>query len=442
MPTQPGVGSSSVRCALRVAVALAALAALLSPTPARAARVVVFDGAGWGHGIGLSQHGAYGRALNGASAYEIVRHYYRGVSVATRAMPGSVRVGLAQRKAAIDVRSWARATGTRRVAFKLSGSDGYIASGGPDVRWTVRPAASGGMRLLRNGVRVVYRGRAVFGSPTRPLVLVYERFGSIAHVLTTNRRYAYGRLQFSTHPSSSCAPGYCVRLVASLPMQKYLYGLGEMPSSWPRAALEAQTLVARTYAYRRIQTSGQHRGACACALSDTPVDQAYIGDAKRDADADGVSDFYWPRWKGAVDATNAAVVLYAGAPIQALYMSSSGGHTENNENVWGGTPLPYLRGVPDGADAAGGRNPHFRSRKEIGWSSLSDRLDRRYGTGALKSLSVVPPLGVSGRVTVVRGDAGGVEIVGDRRTARVSGWALRSALGLKDTLFTVRVVDR
>jgi SpoIID/LytB domain protein len=52
----------------------------------------------------------------------------------------------------------------------------------------------------------------------------------------------------------------------------------------------------------------------------------------------------------AVDQTDGQVVLDAGQTIQAFYMSSSGGYTENNENVWGGTPIDYLRGVCDPGD--------------------------------------------------------------------------------------------
>ena len=425
------------------ALPLAVATALLTATPAVAARVVVFSGGGWGHGIGMSQYGAYGLASSGWTAGRIVAHYYRGTSVGGRDMPSSVRVGLLQRRSAIEVRSWERSAGSGRVAFKLAGSSEYIASGGPDVTWSVRPSATGGIKLFKNDLPVVHGGRVVFGSPSRPVVLVYRRFGSIVRVLATGRRYAYGNLQFAAHRSSACSGGYCVRLVLPLGMQQYLYGLGEMPSSWPLEALKAQTLAARTYAYRRIRTAGQHRAGCDCALSDTPADQAYVGDAKRDANGDGVADTYWWRWKRAVDETRGRVILYGGAPIEALYMSSSGGHTENNENVWGGTPVPYLRGVPDGADRAGGRNPNYRWRREIPWGALSRRLNSSYRTGWLKSVAVVPPRGVSGRVTVVKpGVGGGVRIVGSNRTVRVSGWSLRSALGLKDTLFTLSVISR
>ncbi|MDQ3620348.1 MAG: hypothetical protein M3391_09510, partial [Actinomycetota bacterium] len=128
-----------------------------------------------------------------------------------------------------------------------------------------------------------------------------------------------------------------------------------------------------------------------------------------------------------------------GAPIQALYSSSSGGYTENNENVWGGGPLPYLRGVPDGPDAVGA-NPNHTWRVSMGWRTFSSKLNSAFNTGALQRFRLLKPFGVSGRVTVVKGpDRGGVRIVGANKTARASGWEIRSALALKDSLFRVSI---
>jgi stage II sporulation protein D len=40
-----------------------------------------FFGNGWGHGVGLCQVGAYGMALDGATAEEILRTYYTGIEL-------------------------------------------------------------------------------------------------------------------------------------------------------------------------------------------------------------------------------------------------------------------------------------------------------------------------------------------------------------------------
>ncbi|MGH2786479.1 MAG: SpoIID/LytB domain-containing protein [Actinomycetota bacterium] len=417
-----------------IVVACALVLAMLATTGAQARRVVTIRGGGWGHGIGMSQYGAYGQALNGRSAKRILEKYYTDAHVATKEMPAKVRVGLMQTRTSIAFRSLARVNGGGEIAVKVEGASGFLARGGTNTQWRIERSPTGGLRLYKNGNRVVRNGRSVFGSTQRPLLVMFERYKSLADVEGKSYNYAYGRLSFGTYNSSSCGSDYCLRLVLSLPMQKYIYGLGEVPASWPGAVLKAQANAGRTYVYSKIVRLGQHLFPCDCAVVDTPADQAYIGDAKRTG-----SGPYWDEWKGAVDATRGKVVVYKGAPIQALYSSSSGGHTEHNENVWGGTPIPYLRGVPDPADDVPA-NPNHTWTLKMAWSAFSDKLNAAFGTGKLERFRVVAPRGVSGRVTVVKSvDRGGVRIVGSRKTARADGWDIRSAVGLKDTLFWITV---
>ncbi|MFN2490205.1 MAG: SpoIID/LytB domain-containing protein [Actinomycetota bacterium] len=419
---------------LAVCALAGALIAALVPAGAQAKRTVTIRGRGWGHGIGMSQYGAYGRALKGRGARQILTHYYSGAHVRKARMPRRVRVGLLQSRGAIHVTSQARTGTGGRVVFKVKGG-GVVAAGGVNASWRVEPSVTGGMRLFRNGVRVKRRGRIVFGGLERPLVATFARYGSRARITEKSLAYAYGKLQVAPYPTGSCGLSYCLRLVLALPMQKYVYGLGEVPASWPHAALRAQAIAARTYALRRILADGQHREPCDCALYDSALDQVYSGDAKRTG-----SGSYWKDWKSSVDKTRSKVVLYEGSPIQALYSSSSGGHTEAVQNVWGGDPVPYLRGVRDGADAVAA-NPNYRWRVTMPWSTLAAKLDAAFGVGpTLKRVKLVRPFGVSGRVTVVKStDRGGVRVVGSAATARVSGWSVRSALGLKDTWFRLRV---
>jgi SpoIID/LytB domain protein len=416
-------------------VALCAIvAAFIAPTEAGARRVVIIRGGGWGHGIGMSQYGAYGQALNGRSARQILEKYYTGAHVRTKKMPAMVRVGLMQTRSSIAFRSLARVNGGGAIGVKVAGSSSFLARGNTSTRWRIERSPTGGLRLYKNGALVVRDGRRVFGSTRRPLVAIFQRFKSLADVDGKSYNFAYGKLLFGTYSSSSCGSNYCLRLVLSLPMQKYIYGLGEVPSSWPGAVLRAQANAGRTYVFSKIRRLGQHLHPCDCAVYDTPIDQAYIGDAKRTG-----SGPYWDEWKAAVDDTRGQVIVHNGAPIQALYSSSSGGHTEHNENVWGGTPIPYLRGVPDPADDVSA-NPNHTWTLKMSWASFSDRLNAAFGTGRLERFRVLLPRGISGRVTVVKSaDRGGVKIVGARRVARADGWAIRSVLGLKDTLFNVDV---
>ena len=427
------VSGETVGMRIRLGVLFVALASVTAfAAPAAAKTTVIITGGGWGHGIGMSQYGAYGRAQRGDTAEQILEHYYSGSSVTEREM-GRIRVGLLQTRTAIRVSPRRFRPDGGLIVFKEQGVPGRLATGKPGSTFRVEVSGTGGMRLYKNDNPVKRNGRRVFGSPAHPLFVRYEKQGSMVHVTEKNIAYAYGQLEFGTYQSSSCGPGFCLRLVVALPMQKYLYGLGEVPSSWPAASLRSQAIAGRTYAYEKIQRLGQDRFPCDCAVYDSTIDQAYIGDSKRTG-----SGSYWDDWKSAIDDTQGQVILHSGDPIQALYSSSSGGHTENNENVWGGTPLPYLRGVPDGPDSVSA-NPNHKWRVEMSWADFEDEFQASYNIGELERFRILEPLGVSGRVTVVKSqDRGGVKIVGSRNTFRDSGWDIRSVLSLKDSLFSVR----
>jgi len=105
------------------------------------AGVAIADGQGFGHGIGMSQYGAYGKALRGLDAADILASYYGGVRPSTLA-PGSlpvIRVAVA-----LDQRSVRVSTPTYfRVADGAGAGLGGIGRG----EWTVT-AAGGGLRVL------------------------------------------------------------------------------------------------------------------------------------------------------------------------------------------------------------------------------------------------------------------------------------------------------
>lgn len=420
------------RIGLGAIASAATLAVALVAPSASASRTVLITGGGWGHGIGMSQYGAYGRALKGQTARAILKHYYTGVSVRPTRMPARIRVGLIQYRGALRFTSSPLTEGGGALAFKLARVPGRLARGPATTKWRVEATPSGGIRLWRNGRPVTRGGRKVLDG-RRGVVAVYRKFGSVVRI-GGKGTYAFGRLVVDSHPSTACGAGYCLRVVASLRMQHYLFGLGEVPSSWPQATLRAQAIAGRTYAYAKVLDQGQHRYPCDCAVYDSTLDQAYIGDAKRTG-----SGPYWDDWKAAVRGTKAVVIRHRGTPIHAFYSSSSGGHTEHNENVWGGEALPYLRGVRDRADAVAA-NPNHRWSLQLAWRGFARKLRTYYGVGPLRSFRLLRPFGVSGRVKVPTASGGGARIVGRAKTVRVSGWSVRSALDLKDSLFRVRVV--
>jgi stage II sporulation protein D len=116
--------------------------------------------------------------------------------------------------------------------------------------------------------------------------------------------------------------------------------------------------------------------------------------------------------------------MYGGKVAQTFFMSTSGGHTENNENSFlGGTPSPYLRGVPDPNEAAGG-SPYGKWTRRFTQARIQAELGGLV-KGRLKRIVVVKR-GVSPRIIRAR-------VVGSGGSSTASGPTLRARLGLPDT---------
>ncbi len=122
--------------------------------------------------------------------------------------------------------------------------------------------------------------------------------------------------------------------IQTLDLETYLRGVVplEASPSWPAAALQAQAIVARTYALAKRTLS---RGYDVVA---SEADQRYGGPASYHAATDA-----------AVAATRGLVVGYSGGPASVFYSACCGGHTADATALWGRAALPYLRGVDDPA---------------------------------------------------------------------------------------------
>ena len=132
-----------------------------------------------------------------------------------------------------------------------------------------------------------------------------------------------------------------VEVVNELGFDAYLYGLAEVPQSWPEAVLDAQVIAARSYAWRSVQR-GTFRDYDICA---TTACQVFRG-------AEVLLGTNGDRWRDAVDRTSGAVLLYDGDPILARYFSSSGGRTYANDEVFESSgSFPYLQAIADPFDA-------------------------------------------------------------------------------------------
>lgn len=136
-----------------------------------------------------------------------------------------------------------------------------------------------------------------------------------------------GRIEFLQKGSS-------FTLINVLDFDHYLYGVvpAEMPVSFHLEALKAQSVAARTYAFKKI---GLHLHDESYHVCDSTHCQVYRG-----------FNFEDEKTNEAVDSTSGIIISYDGEPIDAVYFASSGGHTENSEDVWI-EEVPYLKGVSD-----------------------------------------------------------------------------------------------
>ncbi len=190
-------------------------------------------------------------------------------------------------------------------------------------------------------------------------------------------------------------------------LEKYLYSVlgAEMDGNWPQEALKAQAVAARSYALYKRQTANNG----VYDVGDTTTWQVYKG---LETEAPGTHT--------AVDSTTGQVLAYKGKIILAVFHSSSGGHTENVEDIWS-EPLPYLRGVAD-YDLG---TPGYQWAKTFSQAELS----RRLGMSNVRSLTPVRTT-TFGRIITLKATS-------DRGVQTISGSKLSQALGLRSTHFTV-----
>jgi len=371
-----------------------------------------FSGGGWGHGIGMSQVGAYGMASEGASATKILTHYYTGTTVGSYADGQDIKVNLKHRSAGIKVRSEAVVSGGGAITVDLGATE-------------VHGTASDTFTLKVSGTQVVVakNGTAVGTVPSAEIRWAGTRYpstssddntkasvlnlvGASSSFTTSGHRYRYGSVTVSARAASGVTKLEAVNSVRL--HDEYLLGLGEVPSSWPAAALQAQTIAARSFAL--VKYAVGLRSGCQCHVMSDTSDQNFVGYSKE-------SSSYGSAWRAAVLATNLSAttsrtVLYKGKPAQAFYSASTGGRTQNVKDVWGSS-VPYLVSVDDHWSTSKRYNPthaawgpYERTNAKVAAAfGLSDvaalDISARYASGALKSATAVSTSGK--RVTITAG---------------------------------------
>lgn len=133
--------------------------------------------------------------------------------------------------------------------------------------------------------------------------------------------------------------------IQKMPLEEYVSGcvLGEIPLSFEAEAVMAQCIAIRSFTVSRLLSEKKrHDGADVC--TNPACCQSYVSPKEKNLSQEQKQKLY-----DALTATRSVVAVYDGLPIEAAYHASSGYHTENSKDVWGGD-VPYLKSVsaPEG----------------------------------------------------------------------------------------------
>lgn len=212
-----------------------------------------------------------------------------------------------------------------------------------------------------------------------------------------------------------------------LDMEYYLYGVvgEEIGYNVPEEALKTQAIIARSYA-------AYYMGGTYYDVLATDASQVYGGLTAENAhDSTAV--------RRAVDDTADQVLYYDGGLVEAVFSSSAGGYTENNENVWGGDPIPYLRGVASPYDADYSNYTWQVTYTPAQLKSLAEaymqRIKQSGSFGSFVRLEVSYQAADGGET--VSGRATRATLIGTQGSVTAQNDAVRTMLGLKSTMFRV-----
>jgi stage II sporulation protein D len=342
------------------------------------APVFVVSGHGWGHGVGMGQYGAYGYAKHGVGYRAILAHYYPGTTIGP-APVRKVRVLLAKGKAKLALSSPADFTVTDGTGKKHDVAAGTITF---DSKLKLKVDTAAKAKALP--------GPLLFAPGDAPLELGRPYRGQIQVTVTGSKLQA-------------------VNVVG---LEPYLQGVvpSEMPHTWAPEALKAQAVAARCYALSHLQ-SGKSGSFDLYPDTRSQVYRGVAGEA--------------PETNAAVQATAGQVVLYGSRVAKTFFFSTSGGRTMSAADAWG-TPIPYLVSVPDPYD------------------TLSPYHD--WGPFAFSATKLGKALHAQGRLVDVQvqanssGRVADVTAIGANGESTATGAAVRKALGLRSTWFSVGVV--
>ena len=382
----------------------------------------IIVGSGWGHGVGLSQYGALGQALDGKSWQDILAHYYPGTNLTESPSDKQITVGLSQDKTAVFVRldklsedaqlevsidgNAVATLGSDTVIRIESNSNAIVSSGGADGRAEARGSGKKVSFRISTGSGLINTNS---GSPD-------TNAGS--SLATPGHRYKYGILNVVYGGDNDGRPDLYTSISMRL-ADEYLLGIGEMSSTWNKAALVAQVVASRSYGLGKLNSG--LRGNCGCHIYNNATDQVYVGYSKE-------SDAWRDAVNSAMTSSNQpAVLTYGGKAVTAYFASSTGGRTMSTMDAWGGN-VSWSQSVDDNW-SINARNPNARWGVRMSQNSMATAL----GLSNVQSIEVVERYSSGAAKTLVAKDANGGSVT-------LSGRTFQARMKLKST-YVIGAVD-
>jgi len=383
-------------------LALLIAALISSSAPAQAIEIpptFEFTGSGYGHGVGMSQIGARSRALTGESATAILNYFYKDVQVAPFVDTHTIRVNIAHLVKSI-------AFTTHTPGARIDVYDGDIGNSTeflPITSFATKKKATFTIATLSKSKALTLRWVG-----ENPIITMTQ--GSVS------TKYKYGYITIKVVKGA-------MEVTNTLALRdEYLWGISEVPSSWPAAMLEAQAIASRSYALSKLSVI---RPSCDCQVYSHITDQNFVGYSKESEPRFGVF------WKDAVsrtiiDTSTSLVVLSNGKPAQTYFFSSSGGATQTTRDAWG-EATAFTQSVPDTASVDVKLNPRFASWKA---SSTQELVAKAFLLPNVVSLEIIS-----------RNDAGAVTYIAatssDGVTKKLRGDTFRSRAKLPSPWFSL-----
>jgi stage II sporulation protein D len=384
-----------------LAVTVIGASAVLTAIPAGADSAVpprsenfTIRGAGWGHGWGMSQYGAYGAARKGLSWKQILAFYYPGTQLKTMSSGTKIKVWISA-----DNDSSLTVLPAGGLAVQDTAGHHYTLPTGPSyTSWRISRSGS--------GYRLSYRSRGgsyvTKSTGLRSGTWSFSTRSKIVKVVLPS-----GSVRSYRGTVALIKRGSGGRTINNVLLENYVQGVvpSEMPTSGEANAVRAQAVAARSYALR-LQNFGGYSGFDIC---DTTACQVYGGMGRETRTGNA-----------AVKATAGKIVSYRGKVALTQFASSNGGYTAKGD-------YPYL---------AAHRDPYDGVIKSQAWTRMisASSISRAWpSVGAVKQLQITSRDGAGawgGRVKTIK-------IIGSSSTTTVSGTTFQHMFSMRSTLFTV-----